>query len=72
METIKAKFDGETAITDCGLRVKATQDAYISDDGKTYQANAGDYTIFWDVVNHDCDDQSSACNWDVCFIARNY
>ena len=48
------------------------QDAYVSDNGKTYQAHASlnpddndddDYMIYWDVIA-DEDDQSNNCDWD--------
>ena len=46
-----------------------SQQAYISDDGLTYEASAIDddennYKIYWDVTCQDADDESDACDWD--------
>ncbi|MFB7817401.1 hypothetical protein ACFC0X_24930 [Paenibacillus chitinolyticus] len=48
--------------------LKTTQDPYVSDDGDTYIAHAVDeqnneYIIKWEVIDHETDDESSACNW---------
>lgn len=47
-----------------------SQQAYPSNDGKTYQASASDkdgnnYLIVWDIVCDDTQgDESNACDWD--------
>lgn len=54
-------------------KYKLTQDAYISDDGVTYEASAvdsnnNDVKLFWDIVYPEyvgaCEDESDMCNWD--------
>jgi hypothetical protein len=62
----------QTVIFD-GKEYTLTQDAYISSDGKTYQAtavdkNGDDYMVYWDVIDWDnideIDDESNMCDWD--------
>lgn len=58
-----------TIILHKGNYVKTTQDPYVSDDGKTYKAEAvsvfGDkLEVTWEVINEETDDESEVCDWD--------
>ena len=51
-----------------GKTLTLMQDAYLDTDN-FYTAHAiddddNDYQIFWEIITHDCDDQSDACNWN--------
>lgn len=62
----------ENTVTKNGKTYFLKQDAYISDRVGMldyYMAHATDEddmdcTIFWPIVNDDCDDESNACDWD--------
>lgn len=55
-----------------GKEYRLTQDAYVSDDGATYQASAQDadnneYMVVWEVNHPDFEnltDESEACDWE--------
>ncbi len=55
-----------------GKTLTLMQDAYLDGDcdgNGYYTAHAiddddNDYQIFWEIINHDCEDQSSACDWN--------
>lgn len=59
-----------TNITYKNQQLILNQQAYVSGDGKTYQASASDkdgnnYLVVWDIVCDDTQgDESNACNWD--------
>lgn len=49
--------------------LKTTSDPIISDDGKTYSAEAIDvfenkYLLVWDVIDPEITDESSICDWN--------
>lgn len=50
-----------------GVELRTTQDPYSN--GDTYLAHAVDqddseYTIEWEIINHETTDESETCNWD--------
>ena len=52
-----------------GKIYRPQQDAYISNNGETYEARAldqdGNYCmIYWDIICPNSDDGSDHCNWD--------
>ena len=58
-----------TVILHDGNYVKTTRDPHVSDDGKTYKAEAvsvfGDkLEVTWEVINKETDDESEVCEWD--------
>jgi hypothetical protein len=59
-----------TIVTVNGTELRTTQNPYVSDDGEFYNAHAVDqdnneYQLTWVVTNHDTDDESETCDWDL-------
>ena len=54
-----------------GVTLTLTQYAYLDgpDGDAVYTATAKDasgnvWRVRWEILNHDCDDESNACDWD--------
>ena len=54
-------------ITGDGYRSVGMTDEQIEEAGGLDEINLGvdhHYTIMWDIINPDCEDESEACDWD--------
>lgn len=66
-------------VTYQGKTLTLQQDAYISDTvGKLdhYKASAIDaegetYTVWWAIINFECEDESESCDWDEHEVIKN-
>lgn len=57
---MKCEFEGKT--------YTVIQNAYISSNGKTYQAHAideeeNDFLVYWLITKPNVEDENEACNW---------